>query len=64
MKPYFGAMEHHVHQPHAATAGSRIVFSVNLSGITGIFRIVTDKNTGFMEKLIGALTGVAFTGET
>ena len=27
-----------------------IVFSVNLSGITGIFPIVIDENTGFMKK--------------
>jgi hypothetical protein len=50
MCPYFNATEHHVHQPRVATAGSMIVFSVNLSGITGIFPIVIDANTGSMEK--------------
>jgi hypothetical protein len=52
MSPYFNATEHRAHQPRVVTAGSMIVFSMNLSGITGIFPIVINENTGSMKEPI------------
>ncbi len=52
MKPYFSATEHHVHRPRVATASSLIVFSMNLSRLTGIFLIVINENTGSGKKPI------------
>jgi hypothetical protein len=43
-------MVHHAHQSGVAAASSPIVFSGNLSGITGIVPMVIDEKTGSMGK--------------
>jgi hypothetical protein len=44
--PCFSGTEHHVRQTGVVAASSLIVFSVNLSGITGIVPEAIDEKTG------------------
>jgi hypothetical protein len=55
LQPYFTGTVHPVPQPGVAIASALIVFTVILSGVTGIVPIVTDKQTGNREKRSGMI---------